>query len=140
MPYPIRIILVDDHDLVRESWKMLLDKDSNFSVIAQCKNGSEAIEQTKNLLPDIILMDVNMSPVNGFEATQKITETFPSVKIIGVSINNTPKYATKMLALGAKGFVTKTSTFAELKTAMQKVYAGENYICQEILKKISPEE
>ena len=139
MPHPIRIILVDNHDLVRESWKMLLDKDNNFSVIAQCRNGSEAVEQARNLLPDIILMDINMSPVNGFEATKIIAETLPSVKVIGVSINNNPKYATKMLALGAKGFVTKTSTFAELKTAMQKVHAGENYICQEIRKKSGPE-
>ena len=140
MPYPIRIILVDDHDLVRESWKTLLDKDNNFSVIALCKNGAEAIEQAQQLQPDIILMDINMSPVNGFEATQKITETFPSVKVIGVSINNNPKYAKKMLAHGAKGFVTKTSAFAELKTAIQKVHAGENYICQEINKKLAAEE
>ncbi len=140
MPYPIRIILVDDHDLIRESWKTLLDKDNDLSVIAECRNGAEAIEQAKNLLPDIILMDINMSPVNGFEATRKITEAFPSVKVIGVSINNNPKYATKMLSLGAKGFVTKTSPFAELKEAIKKVHDGENYICQEIKKRLAAEE
>ena len=140
MPYPIRIILVDDHELVRESWKTLLDKENSFTVIAQCKNGSEAIQLAKELLPDIMLMDINMSPVNGFEATEKISETAPSVKIIGISINNNPKYATKMMALGAKGFVTKTSAFAELKTAIQKVHAGENYICHEIKKKLTAEE
>jgi DNA-binding NarL/FixJ family response regulator len=140
MPHPIRIILVDDHNLVREAWKTLLDKDNSFSVIALCRNGAEAIEQARNLLPDIMLMDVNMSPVNGFEATREITEATPSVKIIGVSISDNPKYAIKMLEHGAKGFVTKTSTFAELKTALQKVHAGENYICQEIQKRLSAEE
>ncbi len=132
--------MVDDHDLVRESWKTLLDKENSFSVIAQCKNGLEAIDMAKELLPDIILMDINMSPVNGFEATQKISESSPSVKIIGISINNNPKYATKMMVHGAKGFVTKTSPFSELKTAIHKVHGGENYICQEIHKKMASEE
>ena len=140
MPNPIRIILVDDHDLVRDAWKTLLDKENSFSVIAQCKNGSEAIEMAKELLPDIMLMDINMSPVNGFEATKRISEAFPSVKVIGVSINNNPKYATKIMTLGAKGFVTKTSTFAELKMAIHKVHSGETFICQEIQKKLSAED
>jgi two-component system, NarL family, invasion response regulator UvrY len=139
MPNPIRIILVDDHEAIRESIKNLLDLDHRFSVIEQCKNGTEAIDRATELLPDVMLMDVNMSPVNGFEATQKITEAFPSIKIIGVSINNNPQYAVKMLASGAKGFVTKTSAFSELKTAIQKVYDGENYICEEIKKKLPPE-
>ena len=140
MPYPIRIILVDDHDLVRESWKSLLEKETGFSVIAQCRNGSEAIQVAKELLPDIMLMDINMSPVNGFEATQKISEASPSVKIIGISINNNPKYAMKIMALGARGFVTKTSAFSELKAAIHKVHNGEKYICNEINKKLAAEE
>ncbi|SRR5258705_6556340 len=139
MPYPIRIILVDDHDLVRESWKTLLDRENKFTVIAECRNGSEAIELAARLAPDIMLMDINMSPVNGFEATQKITECSPAVKIIGISINNNPRYATKMIGLGAKGFVTKTSAFSELKIAIQRVFDGENYICQEISKKLAEE-
>lgn len=137
MPHPIRIILVDDHELVRDAWKMLLDKEASFSVIAECKDGSEAVEKAGELLPDIILMDINMAPVNGFEATQRISESFPSVKIIGVSINNNPNYATKIMSLGAKGFVTKTSSFAELKMAIHKVHAGETFICQEIQKKLA---
>jgi DNA-binding NarL/FixJ family response regulator len=140
MPYPIKIILVDDHELVRESIKTLLEKDSRFHVIYQCKNGVDAIEQAKNLQPDIIIMDINMTPVDGFEATKKIVQEFPAIKIIGISINNNPKYATKMLSLGAKGFITKTSAFAELKSAIQKVYDGENYICQEIKKKLPAQE
>ena len=137
MPHPIRIILVDDHDLVRESWKVLFDKDDKFSIIAQCKNGNESVEQTLALQPDIVLMDINMRPINGFEATQRIIQAAPSVRVIGVSINNNPKYAIRMMELGAMGFVTKTSPFAELKSAIQKVHAGEKYICQEIQKRIA---
>ncbi len=140
MPNPIRIIIVDDHDLVREAWKSLLDREISFTVIAQCRNGSEAIETCKKLMPDIVLMDINMSPVNGFDATQAINETCPGVKIIGISINNNPKYATKMISLGAMGFVTKTSAFAELRTAIQKVFHGEKYVCQEIQKRLAADE
>lgn len=134
LPTQIRVMLVDDHDLVREYWKLLIDKDNRFSVIAQFNNGADAIEQVGDLLPDIILMDINMSPVNGFEATQKITEIIPSARIIGISVNTNHSYVTKMLASGAKGFVTKTSPFNELTTAILKVHDGENYICEEIKK------
>jgi len=129
---PIRIILVDDHQAIRESWKFLLEKDERFTVIAQCEDGRDAIEKAQRLLPDVMLMDINMSKVNGFEATQQIIDRSPSVKIIGLSVNIHPGYATKMLGLGAKGFVTKSSPFAELTTAILKVHEGENYVCDEI--------
>ena len=132
MTKQIRIILVDDHRAVRESWKFLLEKDERFSVIALCEDGLDAIEQAHRLVPDVMLMDINMNHVNGFEATQKITEKTPSVKIIGLSVNNHPGYAAKMLDLGAKGFVTKSSPFTELTLAILKVYEGEDYICDEI--------
>lgn len=135
MPVPIRIILVDDHDLIRESWKQLLNSDTRFKVVASLKNGADGIRQAINLLPDIILMDINMVPVNGFEATEKILISVPSAKIIGISVNNSPRYATKMLSLGAKGFVTKTSTLDELKKAILKVLHGEIYVCEEIKKR-----
>jgi DNA-binding NarL/FixJ family response regulator len=135
MPDPIRIILVDDHELVRESWKLLLDQDQRFKVIGQCSNGEDAIKQASSLSPDIMLMDINMAPLNGFETTEKITATSPSVRIIGVSANNNPRYATKLFSLGGKGFVTKTSAFDELKIAIQKVHEGEEYLCLEIRTK-----
>jgi two-component system, NarL family, invasion response regulator UvrY len=132
MQKQIRIILVDDHQAIRQSWKFFLEKDERFIVVAQCGNGKEAIEQAHLLLPDIMLMDINMNILNGFDATEKITEKLPSVKIIGLSVNNHPGYADKMIGLGAKGFVTKSSPFSELTTAILKVHAGENYICDEI--------
>ena len=131
---------MDDHDLVRESFKLLLEKDKRFVIISHCKSGAEAIDLSKKLLPDVMLMDINMSPMNGFEAAQKITEATPSIKIIGVSINNNPKYALKMIDHGAKGFVTKTSAFSELTYAIEKVYAGESYICNEVRKKMPAQE
>ncbi|MBL7737762.1 MAG: response regulator transcription factor [Chitinophagaceae bacterium] len=137
MPYPIKIVLVDDHELIRESWKLLLDKDDRFSVIGQCSDGAEAIDLAALLLPDIMLMDINMSPVNGFEATKRITEAVPSVRIIGVTTNNNPRYAAKLFSHGAKGFVTKTSAFDELKIAIERVYNGEEYLCLELRRRSS---
>src|SRR6476620_8811730 len=103
----IKIILVDDHRLVLESWKMLLENDSRFAIIADCENGEDDIRVTRELIPDIILMDINMAPLNGFDTTKKILSENPSLKVIGISVNNQPSYASKMLEIGGKGFVTK---------------------------------
>jgi two-component system invasion response regulator UvrY len=131
---PIRIILVDDHQLVRESWKMLLETNPRVLVIAEFEDGESAIEQAPKLLPDIMLVDINMSPVNGFTVTEKILEVSPSIKIIGLSVNNQPMYANKMLELGAKGYLTKTSTLEEVHHGILEVYNGKNYICEEVKK------
>jgi DNA-binding NarL/FixJ family response regulator len=135
MQQPVRIILVDDHELVRESWKFLLDSDLRFSVIATCKDGPEVITQVSALLPDIVLMDINRSPMSGFDIAPLLLQAVPSVKIIGVSANNSPQYAKKLLGLGAKGFVTKTSPLEELKQAILEVLSGNTYVCEEIRKK-----
>jgi DNA-binding NarL/FixJ family response regulator len=132
MSTPIRIVLVDDHELIRESWNHMFSRDDRFQVIGLIANGAEAIELVKQDPPDIVLMDINMTPMNGLEATKRILELVPSVKIIGCSANNNPRYADRMLVLGAKGYVTKTSTFDELKTAIVEVMEGKEYVCEEI--------
>lgn len=129
---PIRIILVDDHKMARESWSMLLSYDGRFTVIKECANGKDAIEQAATLVPDVMLVDINMSPINGFEVAQRVLQANPAMKIIGISVNNQPSYANRMLEIGAKGFVTKGSPFDEITHAISEVYRGENYICSEI--------
>ena len=135
----IRIILVDDHELVRGSWKLLLKQNTRFSIVGECKNGVEAIEEARRLMPDIILMDINMSPVNGLEATERIIQATPSIKIIGLSINNQPVYVHKMLKAGAKGYVTKNSTLYEMTHAIMEVHDGRQYICDEVRHKMGNE-
>lgn len=130
----IRIMLVDDHRLVLESWKTLLDNDPRFTIVAACEDGHEAIKKAGQYNPDIILMDINMVPMNGFEATEKILARHPFMKIIGLSINNQPGYANHIMKLGAKGFFTKGSTFEELAIAIETVYDGQEYICYEVKK------
>src|SRR3954469_20087530 len=99
----IRVIIVDDHQLVRQTWKMLLDSHESIHVINECSSGAEAISIIPALNPDVVLMDVNMTPVNGFEATRKILKSAPHLRIIGISVNNAPGYARNMLQLGARG-------------------------------------
>ena len=135
----IRIVLVDDHELVRGSWKLLLKQDTRFSVIGECRNGAEAIAEAQKLKPDIILMDINMYPMNGMEATEKISQIAPSVKIIGLSINNQPAYVQKMMNAGAKGYMTKNSSLHEMTHAIMEVHNGRQYICEEIRQKMGDE-
>lgn len=134
---PIRIVLIDDHKLARESWSLLLNYDGRYSIIKECDNGEEAIEQVRLLSPDIVLVDINMQPVNGFEVTRRVLETNPDAKVIGISVNNQPSYANRMLEIGARGFITKGSPFEEVTYAIDQVYKGELYICNEV-KNMAP--
>lgn len=134
---PIRVVIVDDHQMVRETWKMLLQRDNRLQVIGECASGEEAIATAQAEHPHVMLMDINMYPMNGLEATKEISRLYPDVKIIGVSINNQPSYAKNMLLAGAKGYVTKNSTREEMIQAILQVFAGETFICKEIEEKMN---
>jgi two-component system, NarL family, invasion response regulator UvrY len=135
---PIRIILVDDHPAVRRSMQILLGENPRFSVVAACEDGQSAIEQAALLIPDIMLVDINMSPVDGFEVAETVLRNLPSVKIIALSINNQPKYATQMLQAGARGYLTKTSPPSEIVQSIIDVHNGEVYVCNEIKNLMPP--
>lgn len=137
---PIRIILVDDHKMVRESWKMLLENNPRFRVVADCDNGHTAIELAHQHNPDVMLVDINMSPLNGFAVTERIVEKTPCVKIIGISVNNQPSYALRMVKLGAKGYLTKTTSLEEIQHGIMEVHNGRFYICEEVRKNMPPAE
>jgi len=128
----IKLIIVDDHFHVRQAWSWVLNQVPRLNVIAQCANGQEAIEAAKNLQPDVILMDINMKPVNGIEATRSIREFAPDMKIIGVSVQAERSYVNEMLRNGANGYVTKNSPSTEMVIAIDEVLAGKTYICEEI--------
>lgn len=128
----ITIILVDDHKLIRDSWSFVLNSDPRFSVIGETSSGGEAVEIAKTLKPDIVLMDVNMAPVNGFDATRQITRFSPASKVIAVSMHTMPAYAKRMMQLGAMGYVTKNSSKDEMIKAIVEVSKGRKYICEEV--------
>jgi two-component system invasion response regulator UvrY len=128
----ISIILVDDHKLIRDSWSFILNSDPRFTVIGETSSGEESIEIVKALRPDIVLMDVNMAPVNGFDATKQITKFSPGSKVIAVSMHTMPAYAKRMMQLGAMGYVTKNSSKDEMIKAIIEVSNGKKYICDEV--------
>jgi two-component system invasion response regulator UvrY len=128
----ITILIADDHRLVRETWGFLLNNDQRFTVVEQCATGEEAVVQAKDKRPDVILMDINMTEMNGLEATEQIRKFSPASKIIAVSLHNQPVYVKKIMKLGAKGYVTKNSPVSELVTAILEVQNGNKYICEEM--------
>lgn len=128
----ITILLVDDHKLIRESWSFILNSDPRFEVIGETNNAEEAVEIAVNKKPRIVLMDINMTPVNGFEATKMIRKSVPATRIIGISMHSMPAYARRMLEMGAMGYVTKNSSKDELITAITEVDNGKKYVCDEV--------
>lgn len=128
----ITILLVDDHKLIRDSWAFILNSDSRFTVIGETSSGEEAIEIAGEKRPQIILMDVNMTPINGFDATKQIHKISPESRIIAVSMHTMPAYAKRMMQLGAMGYVTKNSSKEEMVTAIIEVNNGKKYICEEV--------
>lgn len=136
----ITILLVDDHRLIRDSWSFILNSDPRFKVIGETSDVQEAFTITTEKKPDIILMDVNMSPVNGFDATREVRKLSPQSSVIGVSMHSMPAYARKMLQIGAAGYVTKNSSKDELITAILEVKDGRKYICEEVKNILAQQE
>ena len=113
----IRIMLVDDHQLVRESWKLLLENNPRFQVIADCDNGNAALEQFQSHHPDIMLVDINMSPVNGFELTRRILETMPMAS--RALIKPGPITVTIAMASNSDGNASSTSITRMMTLSIQ---------------------
>ncbi len=128
----ISIMLVDDHTLIRQSWRALLTTVENMEIVAECGDGRLAGELAKNARPNIVLLDLNMKPMNGFEVLKIIRRISPLSKIIGLSMRSEPVFAKKLLRLGAKGYLTKNSPRSEMIDAINQVNKGNIYICQQI--------
>ena len=128
----VRVVIADDHKLVREAWAFLLSRDPGVSIVATCENGETAITICKELQPDVVLMEINMEPVNGIEATTAIREFSSEIKIIGISVHTDLPYLNALMQAGANGYVTKNSPGEEMIKAIMLVVEGEKYFCQEI--------
>ena len=128
----ITVLIVDDHTLIRETWSFLLGRNENFEVIAEVGDGQKAIDIARDKRPNIVLLDINMTPLNGFDVLKMIRKQSPGSKVIAVSMHSQPAYAKKMLRMGAKGYVTKNSPRQEMLDAIIDVNNGNTYICQEV--------
>lgn len=124
----VRILLAEDHRILREGLKRLIDEQPNLEVVGEAENGIAAWQKAKELEPDIVLMDITMPRLNGAEATLKIRELCPNVKIVVLTGHRATGYLHEVLKAGASGFVLKQAAFDELIDAIQTVAKGGNYI------------
>lgn len=133
----IKILLVDDHELVRVGISRLLADVPDIQVIAEVESGEEAIKAIKEKKPDVVLMDVKMPGMGGLEATRKIKRTNPDVKIIALTVCEGEPFPTKLLQAGARGYITKGAGIEEMVTAIHRVYAGKRYLGPEIAQQMA---
>jgi DNA-binding NarL/FixJ family response regulator len=131
----IKILIAEDHKLIRETWHTFLKDDSRLDVIAACGDTEEALILSQLHCPDIVLMDINILPLNGFLATAKLAQISPNTRVIGLSFHSEMVFVQKMFTAGAKGYVTKNSECDELIEAIIKVHMGKTYVCSEIREK-----
>lgn len=124
----IRVMLVDDHDVVRTGLKSLLSAESDMEVVAEAANGAEAIDKIPAINPDVIVMDITMPTMDGMEATRQISKKFPDAKVLSLTVHEDKQYFFEMLAAGAKGYITKQAASEELVSAIRSVAAGNVYL------------
>jgi len=137
MNSPVRILIADDHTILRAGIRSLLDMVPNFEVIGEVDNGKDAIHQAGLLKPDLILSDLSMPKTNGTEAIQRIKSRYPDIKILVLTVHKTEEYVHAALKAGANGYVLKDDTSDELINAIQNIAIGKTYlspsICSEVV-------
>lgn len=128
----MKILLVDDHKLIRDAIRSYMDDDSEFEVVDEAGNGQEALILLKSVSIDVVLLDISMPVMDGIECAQEISTRYPEVKILALSMMNDNQFIKKMLAAGASGYILKNSGEAEIKKAITAVYNGETYFSAEV--------
>jgi two-component system invasion response regulator UvrY len=133
----INVLLVDDHELVRTGIRRILDDVRGFKVVGEAKDGEAAVQFCRQHTPNIVLMDMNMPGMGGLEATKKICRYCPDVKIIVLTVNCEDPFPSKVMQIGAHGFLTKGAGSDEMVRAIRSVHAGQRYIAPEIAQQIA---
>ncbi|MBE0639117.1 MAG: response regulator transcription factor [Bacteroidales bacterium] len=128
----IKILLVDDHKIVRDGIISLLHGESRFLIIGQAENGIEALEKIEKLSPDLVILDINMPIMNGLECARQMAEKFPHVKILTLTMLSEQEHIKNMLSAGVGGYILKNSGREELITAINTVMEGQNYFSEEV--------
>ncbi|HNY76941.1 MAG: response regulator transcription factor [Sedimentisphaerales bacterium] len=124
----IRIIIADDHTIVRHGLTKLLQQEKDVEVVAQAQNGHATLELARELSPDVIVMDVGMPDLNGIDATQQILHENPNIKVLALSMHAGKKFVVAMLKAGASGYLLKDCALEELTTALQTIISGRIYL------------
>jgi DNA-binding NarL/FixJ family response regulator len=132
---PIRVLIADDHALVRGGIRALVEKIEGMIVVGEAGKGSEAIDLVSELKPDLMLLDITMPDGGGFEVLDQVTKNFPEILVIVLTVHDAGEYAIRALNEGAAGFLPKSAASTELEQAIQTVIRGEPYISPETSRK-----
>ena len=127
-----RVLLADDHHIVRQGLRSLLDRQKDVQVVGEADNGRAAVQLALKLSPDIVVMDIGMPALNGVEATRQIVSQSPNVKVIALSMHSERQFVARMLEAGASGYLLKDTVFEELAEAIRVVREGGTYLCRRI--------
>lgn len=130
----LRVLLADDHEIMRQGLRLLLEKHSDMEVVAEANDGQEAIELAGQLKPDVVVMDVNMPGVDGPDATRRIVSDKPDTRIVALSMHSKKGFIIEMLKAGASGYVLKENAFSELVNAINTVMGNEIYLSSKITR------
>lgn len=133
----IKVLLVDDHELVRTGVSRLLQDVDGIEVIAEAASGESAIESVKQNRPDVVLMDVNMPGIGGLEATSKLLKIEPDLKVIIVTVHIEDPFPSRLLKAGAVGYLTKGSPIDEIVKAIRTVHAGKRYVASDVAQELA---
>lgn len=130
------ILLADDHQIVRDGLKSLIDKQSKLKVVGEASNGREVVRLAGELKPDVIILDIGMPDLNGIEATRQIKAQYPLIKILALSMQSDSRFVAQMLSVGASGYLLKDCAFEELSRAIQTVMDGQTYLSPGITSQV----
>lgn len=133
----IKVLLVDDHELVRSGIEALLAAEQDISVVGVCNCGEQALQLVAQDPPDVVLMDINMPGMGGFEACRRLLQSQPNAKIIALSVHNDGPIPQQLLKLGVVGFVSKASPVNEMVAAIKTVMSGKRYLCQDVASNLA---
>jgi DNA-binding NarL/FixJ family response regulator len=128
----IGILIAEDHTIVREGLRSLVEKQPDMEIVCEAEDGRTAVERVREFQPDVVIMDITMPNLNGVEATRQIVSEFPQIKVIALSIHSNRRFVADMLGAGAAGYVLKECLFDELVQAIKAVAAGESYLSPRI--------
>ncbi len=136
MENKLRIVLAEDHTIMREGLRALLASDTKFEIVGEAEDGRQAVRCVEKLLPDLLLMDLSMPRMSGMDAISEVKKRFPTTKIIALTVHNTEEYVAATLRAGVDGYVLKDATYDELVIAIHNVAAGKPYLSPGISDKV----
>ncbi len=132
----IRIVLAEDHTILREGLRALLSADPKFEIVGEAEDGREALRRVDNLAPDLVVMDLSMPRMTGMDAIREIKRRHPATKIIALTVHKAEEYLRTTLQAGADGYVLKDATHVELLLAIQNVLKGKTYLSPSVSEKV----